>query len=42
MDYQPDSKSKILVLLLGKQRLMTLLDAGELMFKEDFKATPTF
>jgi hypothetical protein len=42
MDYEPDWKSKLLVALLGKRRAMTLLDTGELMFKEEFKATPTF
>jgi hypothetical protein len=42
MEYQPDWKSKVLVALFGKKRLMTLLDTGELMFKEDFKVTAEF
>lgn len=42
MEYQPDWKSKLLVALFGKRRLMTLLDTGELMFKEEFKASDQF
>jgi hypothetical protein len=39
MDYQPDWKSKLLVSTLGKKRAATLLDASELMFRDDFKST---
>jgi hypothetical protein len=42
MKYQADWKSKILVALFGKRRLMTLLDTCELMQKKDFRATPEF
>lgn len=42
MEYQPDWKSKILVTLFGKRRLMTLLDTSELMQKEDFKTSSAF
>jgi hypothetical protein len=42
MEYQPDWKSKILVALFGKRRLMTLLDTNELMQKDDFKTSPAF
>jgi hypothetical protein len=37
MEYYPDWKSKFFSALFGKRRLMTILDTGELMFKEDFK-----
>ena len=39
MEYQPDWKSKLLVAVLGKRHAATLLDASELMFREDFKTT---
>jgi len=42
MEYQPDWKSKIIVTLLGKHATTTLLDTAELMFKEDFKHTPSY
>lgn len=42
MEYQPDWKSKILITLFGKRRLMTLLDTSELMRKEDFKTSSAF
>lgn len=42
MEYQPDWKSKIIVSLLGKPRTTILLDTAELMFKEDFKLTPSY
>ena len=37
MEFEPDWKSKLGLLLMGKKRLMTLLDAVELMGHPDFQ-----
>ena len=33
MEFEPDWKSKIFKILLGKKQLMTILDASELMLR---------
>lgn len=33
MEFEPDWKSKLFSILLGKKRVMTVLDASQLMFR---------